>query len=67
MDFFVILFDDVALQDLQGPAVLLNLNEEGGKVLALSFSDHCGDDILIQFPFAVLDICDYQDGRSNTK
>jgi hypothetical protein len=47
--------------------VLLSLNEEGGKVLALSFDDHCGDDILIQFPFAVLDICDYQDGRSNTK
>ena len=46
MDFFVILFDDVALQDLQGPAVLLSLNEEGGKVLALSFDDHCGDDIL---------------------
>jgi len=26
--------------------VLLGLGEEGGKVLALSFDDHCCDDIL---------------------
>jgi ABC-type antimicrobial peptide transport system permease subunit len=33
MDFFVILFDDVALQDLQGPAVLLGLGASDRHIL----------------------------------
>lgn len=43
-----LLFGNFALQDLSGPATLLGLGEEGGKVLALSFGDHCGDDILAE-------------------
>lgn len=62
-----LLFGNFALQDLSGPATLLGLGEEGGKILALSSGDHCGDDILAQIQSTVLDAGDYKGSRSNTK